>query len=55
ELAIKLYLGFGPGDGSQHDHWLGPGNHDRLDLKLAHLRQHQLPLCNQPAARAVLA
>jgi len=55
ELAIKLYLGFGPGDGSQHAHWLGPGNHDRLDLKLAHLCQHQLPLCNQPATQAVLA
>lgn len=55
ELAVKFYLGLGPGDGSQHAHWLGPGSHDRLDLKLAHMCQHQLPLCSQPATLAVLA
>lgn len=55
ELAVKFYLGTGKGDGSQHAQWLGPGSHDRLDLKLAHLCQHQLPLGSQPATRAVLA
>ncbi|EWC40565.1 DUF1853 family protein [Stutzerimonas stutzeri] len=55
ELAVKFYLGLGQSDGSQHAHWLGPGSHDRLDLKLAHMCQHQLPLCSQPATLAVLA
>lgn len=55
ELAVKFYLGLASDDGSQHSHWLGPGSHDRLDLKLAHMCQHQLPLCTQPATLAVLA
>lgn len=55
ELAVKFYLGTGQGDGSLHAQWLGPGSHDRLDLKQAHLCEHQLPLCSQPATLAVLA
>ena len=55
ELAVKFYLGLGQGDGSRHAHWLGPGSHDRLDLKLDHMCQRQLPLCTQPATLAVLA
>ncbi len=54
ELAIKLYLGPRHGDGSNASEWLGPGSHDRLDLKLEHLSQHQLPLSSNPESRQVL-
>jgi hypothetical protein len=53
DLAIKLYLG--PQDGDGRDQWLGPGCHDRLDRKLAHLAQHQLPISARPESREVLA
>lgn len=54
ELAIKLYLG-PAGSPEQHPaRWIGPGRHDRLDLKLEHLERHQLPLSSSPAARAIL-
>jgi hypothetical protein len=33
----------------------GPGCHDRLDRKLAHLSQHQLPISARPESREVLA
>ncbi|MDF9618849.1 DUF1853 family protein [Pseudomonas entomophila] len=55
ELAIKLYLGPPSGDGSDPDQWLGPGCHDRLGRKLAHLTQHQLPMSSGPQSHAVLA
>lgn len=55
ELAVKFYLGLDSGNCSQYDHWLGPGSHDRLDIKLARLCQHQLPLAGGAQARAVLA
>lgn len=55
ELAIKLYLGPSAGDGVDRAHWLGPGCHDRLDLKLAHLTDHQLPISSWPQSREVLA
>lgn len=51
ELAVKLYLGTG---GSDAAHWLGPGSHDRLDLKLSHLTQHQLPLSSRRETRGAL-
>ncbi|HLD68734.1 MAG TPA: DUF1853 family protein [Pseudomonas sp.] len=54
ELAIKLYLGPQQADGQDPAQWLGPGSHDRLDLKLDHLSQHQLPLSARPEARAAL-
>ncbi|MCW3148845.1 DUF1853 family protein [Stutzerimonas stutzeri] len=54
ELAVKFYLGLDQGDSLRHDHWLGPGSHDRLDLKLAHLCQRQLPLAQHAQAAAVL-
>ncbi|WP_153788625.1 DUF1853 family protein [Pseudomonas sp. EMN2] len=54
ELAIKLYLGPPGGDGLDPSHWLGPGCHDRLGLKLAHLAGHQLPMATQPCSRAAL-
>lgn len=55
ELAIKLYLGPQSGDGSDPAQWLGPGCHDRLDRKLAHLSQHQLPISARPESRETLA
>ncbi|WP_251961896.1 DUF1853 family protein [Pseudomonas sp. Marseille-Q5299] len=55
ELAIKLYLG--PTDGQGHDpaQWLGPGCHDRLGTKLAHLAGHQLPMSADAQSREALA
>lgn len=55
ELAIKFYLGPTGGDGLDAAHWLGPGCHDRLDLKLAHLAGHQLPISARPEGRQALA
>lgn len=55
ELAIKLYLGPPGGNGSDPDQWLGPGCHDRLGRKLAHLTQHQLPMSSGPQSHTVLA
>ena len=55
ELAIKFYLGPPHGDGVDPAHWLGPGCHDRLDRKLAHLAGHQLPISSRPESRAALA
>lgn len=54
ELAVKFYLGPDAGDGGDTAQWLGPGSHDRLDLKLAHLSQHQLPLSSRREARSRL-
>lgn len=55
ELAIKLYLGTQTNSGTDHSHWVGPGSHDRLDIKLAHLGQHQLPLAAREETQAALA
>lgn len=55
ELAIKLYLGPQQGDGNDSAQWLGPGCHDRLDRKLAHLAAHQLPLSAREESREALA
>lgn len=54
ELAVKFYLGPARADSGDAAAWLGPGRLDRLDLKLEHLRQHQLCLSELPAARAQL-
>ncbi|HCW95968.1 DUF1853 family protein [Pseudomonas sp. S5(2021)] len=54
ELAVKFYLGLA-GDGQAHDRWLGPDSQDRLDLKIAHLCQHQLPLGSAAPTRELLA
>lgn len=54
ELAIKLYLGK-PEPAPGATQWIGPGSQDRLDIKLGHLSNHQLPLSSQPDARPVLA
>lgn len=49
ELAVKFYLQV---DGR---HWVGPGLRDRLDVKLARMRNHQLPVALGPTASAELA
>ncbi|WP_261240464.1 MULTISPECIES: DUF1853 family protein [unclassified Pseudomonas] len=55
ELAIKLYLGPTHGDGHDATQWLGPGCHDRLGSKLAHLAGHQLPMSGTARSRELLA
>ncbi|MBC3456857.1 DUF1853 family protein [Pseudomonas mosselii] len=55
ELAIKLYLGPPVDDGQVPAHWLGPGCHDRLGTKLAHLASHQLRISGQSHSREALA
>ena len=55
ELAIKLYLGPQHSDGTDPAHWLGPGSNDRLDRKLKHFCQHQLPMSGRPESREILA
>ncbi|WP_296260243.1 MULTISPECIES: DUF1853 family protein [unclassified Pseudomonas] len=55
ELAIKFYLGPQDADGQDPANWLGPGSHDRLDLKLAHLTEHQLPISARKESRLALA
>ena len=54
ELAVKFYLGQ-DGDSARHDRWLGPGSHDRLDIKLRRLCEHQLRLPSEPAAQLLLS
>jgi len=54
ELAVKFYLGL-DGDSARHDRWLGPGSHDRLDIKLRRLCEHQLRLPSEPAAQLLLS
>lgn len=54
ELAVKFYLGLpvhADTDLHQAQFWLGPNCVDRLDLKIGHLRDHQLPLINHPGAQ----
>jgi hypothetical protein len=48
ELAVKFYLGDPPG--ADHGGWLAPDARDRLDGKLARIRDHQLPLGRHPIA-----
>lgn len=48
ELAVKFYLQV------DREHWIGPGLRDRLDIKLARMRDHQLPVIERPAARETL-
>ncbi len=55
ELAVKFYLGNGPSGDHAPLHWIGPGGHDRLDLKLNHLLHHQLNLSTREQARPALA
>lgn len=56
ETAVKFYLCNINYEQDAHNwhHWIGPSGHDRLDLKLAHLRQHQLPLHQTAEAKTQL-
>lgn len=57
ETAVKFYLCNAANPLQAHDwqYWIGPEGKDRLDLKLNHLRQHQLPLHLSPEAESQLA
>lgn len=47
EVAVKFYL-------RVDDHWVGPGLRDRLDIKLARMRDHQLPVArSRPGLEAL--
>lgn len=52
ELAVKFYLGVG--DTTQPQNWLGPAQHDRLDIKTSRLLEHQGRLSQQPHAQTLL-
>jgi hypothetical protein len=56
ETAVKFYLcnTTVSDDAQDWHHWIGPSSQDRLDLKLAHLQQHQLPLHKTVEATAQL-
>ncbi|WP_445362516.1 DUF1853 family protein [Microbulbifer sp. ANSA003] len=48
EIAVKFYLQV------TDIHWVGPGIKDRLDIKLARMADHQLPLIEMPAVQSML-
>jgi hypothetical protein len=52
ELAVKFYLN--AGDSTQATNWVGPGQRDRLDIKIKHMHSHQSRLRHEPAADLVL-
>lgn len=54
ELAVKFYLGPREANGREAGQWIGPGCHDRLDLKLDHLSAHQLPMSAHACSREAL-
>lgn len=56
ETAVKFYLCStnNPLDAYEWKYWIGPEGKDRLDLKLNHLRHHQLPLHQRPEAQRLL-
>jgi len=53
EVAIRFYLGTRPG--GRYSDWIGIDPSDRLDLKVGHMRQHQLPMSLTPEGQAALA
>ncbi len=57
ELAVKFYLYRAtPGDATiPASFWYGPELRDRFDLKLAHMRERQLTIAQEPAAEPVIA
>ncbi|MDQ2078012.1 DUF1853 family protein [Marinimicrobium sp. ABcell2] len=56
ELAVKLYLGLpGSNEPSRWDQWWGPNANDRLDIKLARLTSHQLPLSQTDDGKEILS
>lgn len=57
ETAVKFYLcdTRNPREAEDWHRWLGPNSNDRLDLKLARLGTHQLPLHQTDEGQARLA
>lgn len=54
EVAVKFYLGIQSPSDLQNLIWLGPNLKDRLDLKVHHTLNHQLPLSATAAAKSAL-
>lgn len=54
EVAVKFYLGLSLPTAPESVTWLGPNLKDRLDLKLYHTLNHQLPLSISQAAKKAL-
>ncbi|MBD2858980.1 DUF1853 family protein [Spongiibacter sp. KMU-158] len=55
ELAVKFFLELEqPLTTDPLSRWLGPNSADRLDRKLARLRDHQFPLAQTPEGRSAL-
>lgn len=56
ESAVKFYLGVPDGSAgpSRWQQWIGPDCNDRLDIKLNHLREHQLALSTDQHAQKKL-
>ncbi|AWF82686.1 hypothetical protein BTJ40_18765 [Microbulbifer sp. A4B17] len=48
EIAVKFYLQV------TDKYWVGPGLKDRLDIKLARMADHQLPLIEIPTVKSLL-
>ncbi|MCW8125755.1 DUF1853 family protein [Microbulbifer halophilus] len=48
EIAVKFYLQV------DAEHWVGPGLRDRLDIKLARMRDHQLPIVHRAPVDTIL-
>ena len=53
EVAVKFYLRSTSTQAWQA--WLGPNRRDRLDIKVARMRDHQLPLSHTDEGRRALA
>lgn len=56
EVAVKFYLGVPARDQRRNQEldWIGPGLHDRLERKRAHLTGQQLGLTRTPAGMALM-
>ena len=52
ELAYKVYLQAQAY--AEWEHWVGPGQRDRLDRKVRRMLDHQVPLSTHPASHAAL-
>ena len=48
EVAVKFYAGIGTPAKNQKSAWVGLSRKDRLDLKINHLKTHQLTMSQTP-------